>query len=45
MLTKEKMENMWLFSESFLKRTFAILGHYIVAMAIIYGIGVITLLE
>ena len=33
-----KLPKSWLFSESFIKRSFAILGHYICAILMIYGV-------
>jgi len=38
----EKLPKSWLFSESFIKRSFAILGHYICAILMIYGVVVVV---
>lgn len=36
-----KLPKSWLFSESFIKRSFAILGHYICSILMIYGVLVV----
>jgi len=36
-LSEEKMNRMWLFDDSIIKRGFSIMGHYFIALLLIYG--------
>ena len=40
----QKLPNSWLFSESFVKRSMAVLGHYICGLLMIYGVILIIVL-